>query len=315
MLALLNQKMVNCGKQDLKVSAKINNDMKSPGLKAYPEGLWKACDKMEMAVAHELRMKLSAFERPITDCYEAGVEVATIIGKRNQEEDMRLAAMFLKRTLTDLRSVWLLVCFGYTSQAAAVCAALFEHALSVNCLAGRPENTKKLLKTTDGDLPWSPIELSKFVALQAKETAKSSGAAFTSRDYDLIWREVYSGYKFLCKIKHPTLRSVSHDVTNTSVKANEFVVMAAPNFQPEDLPLKVTILAIGISRTTSAVDRFASSIECSKEDVRFQSFDARLSRVPSATLAACKKVSTSPLPFDISTDSLAKDYGVRKAHL
>jgi hypothetical protein len=287
--------------------------MKLPELKAHPEGLWKACDTMEMSVANELRTQLSAFEQPITDCYEAGVEAATIVGKRNQEEDMRIAAMFLKRTLTDLRSVWILLCSGYTSQAAAVCAALFEHALSVNCLAGHAENTKKLLKTSDGDLPWSPVDLSKVVAWQAKEDAKSRGEAFASRDYELIWREIYAGYKFLCKIKHPTLRSVAHDVTSTNVRPNEFVVMAAPNFEAEDLPLKVNILAIAISRTTSAISRFVCGIQCPEEDARFKSFDARLSRVPSSTLQACKKISSRPLPFDISTDSLAKDYGALKA--
>jgi hypothetical protein len=287
--------------------------MKLPEIKNHPEGLWNACGAMEMSVANELRTQLSDFEKPITDCYEAGVEAATIVGKRNHEEDMRIAAMFLKRTLTDLRSVWILLCSGYTSQAAAVCAALFEHALSVNCLAGHAENTKQLLKTSDGDLPWSPVDLSKVVARQAKEDAKSRGEAFVSRDYELIWREVYAGYKFLCKIKHPTLRSVAHDVTSTNVRPNEFVVMAAPNFEAEDLPLKVNILAIAISRTTSAINRFVCGIQCPEEDARFKSFDARLSRVPSSTLQACKKVSSRPLPFDISTDSLAKDYGALKA--
>lgn len=287
--------------------------MKLPEIKNHPEGLWNACDAMEMSVANELRTQLSDFEKPITDCYEAGVEAATIVGKRNHEEDMRIAAMFLKRTLTDLRSVWILLCSGYTSQAAAVCAALFEHALSVNCLAGHAENTKQLLKTGDGDLPWSPVDLSKVVARQAREDAKSRGETFASRDYELIWREVYAGYKFLCKIKHPTLRSVAHDITSTNVRPNEFVVMAAPNFEAEDLPLKVNILAIAISRTTSAIDRFVCGIRCSKEDARFKSFDTRLSRVPSSTLQACKKVSSRPLPFDISTDSLAKDYGALRA--
>jgi hypothetical protein len=287
--------------------------MKLPELKNYPEGLWNACDTMEISVGNELRKQLSAFEKPITDCYEAGVEAATIVGKRNHEDDMRIAAMFLKRTLTDLRSVWILLCSGYTSQAAAVCAALFEHALSVNCLAGHAENTKKLLKTSDGDLPWSPTELSKVVAQQAKDNAKSRGDTFTSRDYELIWREVYAGYKFLCKIKHPTLRSAVHDVINTNVRPNEFVVMAAPNFEAEDLPLKVNIIAIAISRTTSAIDRFVCGIQCSEEDTRFKSFDARLSRIPSSTLQACKKVSTRPLPFDISTDAFANEYGTFKA--
>jgi hypothetical protein len=143
-----------------KTPIQIACDMKLPEIKNHPEGLWNACDSMEMSVANKLRTQLSHFQKPITDCYEAGVEAATIVGKRNHEEDMRIAAMFLKRTLTDLRSVWILLCFGYTSQAASVCAALFEHALTVNCLAGRAENVKKLLKA-GGDLPWSPTELSK----------------------------------------------------------------------------------------------------------------------------------------------------------
>ena len=46
---------------------------------------------------------------------------------------------------------------------------------------------------------------------------------------------------------------------------------------------------------------------------QLSAFEQPISRVPSSTLAACKKVSNTRLPFDISTDSLAKDYGVLKA--
>jgi hypothetical protein len=89
--------------------------------------------------------------------------------------------------------------------------------------------------------------------------------------------------------------------------------MAAPSFEAEDLPLKVNILATAISRTASAIDRFVYGIQCCKEDARFKSYETRFSRVPSSTLQACKKVATRPLPFDISTDSLAKDYAALKA--
>ena len=101
-----------------------------------PKGLWQACANMEEVSQPQLLMSLEPFSKPVIDCYEVGVQAPTLKGKRHHDLDITYSALFLKRALTDLRVVWKLLSVGYTSQAAVVAAALFEHALVVNSLAG-----------------------------------------------------------------------------------------------------------------------------------------------------------------------------------
>lgn len=276
--------------------------------KKSPLGLWEACGQVELSVTIELTTQLAPFQMPISNCYEAGVQAPTLKGKRHHNDDMRLAALFLKRTLNDLRSTWLLAGMGYTSQAASVCAALFEHGLAVNALAGHPQNAKKLLKTKSGDLPWSPIELSKILAEQHREEAGVTKRSFKKTEYEQAWREVYSAYKFLCKIKHPTIRSAAHDAFSASVREDEYVVMAAPDLRPEDLPLKATILMIAVSRTYQAIRRFALALKCDSESPAYKDFIGRMSGIVPAAVEAYKRLASSPLLFDISDSALTEEY-------
>ena len=103
-----------------------------------PEGLWLACDQMEAAAEVALENQLSQFEPAIRDCYEAGVQIPTLASKRYGQHDILFSALLLKKALNDLHAVWILACFGYTSQAAAVAATLYENALTASCLAGDP---------------------------------------------------------------------------------------------------------------------------------------------------------------------------------
>jgi len=60
---------------------------------------------MEMAAIAKLKADLEPFHPPFRDCYEAGVQASTLPAERHRAADMRLAALFLKRALNDLRSV------------------------------------------------------------------------------------------------------------------------------------------------------------------------------------------------------------------
>ncbi len=206
--------------------------------------------------------------------------------------------MFLKRALTDLRVVWKLLSVGYTSQAAVVAAALFEHALAVNSLAGSKFRLEEYVNTERGDIPWGPQQLAKILAEQERREAVAMGRSFSSRDYELRWGYVYVSYKYLCKIKHPTFRSTAHDAGATQVREREFSVMAAPDVRLEDLPQKVIVLMISLSRILQAVRHFALSLECDFSDDYTQAFWKRLLSVEPHALAAAKSVS-DPLPFDI----------------
>jgi hypothetical protein len=274
-----------------------------------PEGLWLACDQMEAAAEIGLKGQLSQFEPAIRDCYEAGVQVPTLTSRRNGHPDILLSALFLKKALNDIRTVWILACLGYTSQAAAVAATLYENAMAASCLAGSLECAGRLQKQKSGDLPWSAQELAKLLAKRWHEEARTARRHFSKEDYELAWREVYSAYKWLCKIKHPTYKSAAHDSMAASVKAGEYVVMAAPDVRREDLPVKATILTIAISRVREAIRCFSVGVECDERGLDFNSFKARMDNVLTVTGEAYAAFSDQPLPFDISDSALSETYG------
>jgi len=270
-------------------------------------GLWNACVEMEAVGNRVIGAALVHFQRPLRQCYEAGVQAPTLRSLRHTAPDMNAAALFLRRTLNDLRSTWLLVQAGYTSQAASVCAALVEHALSVTALAGLPENLAKLTGTASGDLIWSVQSLSQMYADRLRREAHSASRPFTEDMYERQWREIYSAYKFLCKIKHPTLRSTRHDAGATIGSDGSFVVMACPDLRPSDLPVKATVVMVALSRTYQAIRGFAFALE-PRKDAAYRRFVRRMSRVVPAATKAYLKYTRLRLPFDIRDEKIAHEY-------
>ncbi len=281
--------------------------------KSKSDGLWEACSEMEMAAYLHLSKLLKGFEIAFRNCYEAGALVPTIPGQRHNEEDMRFAALFLKRALTDLRAVWNLIHMGYTSEAASVTGALFEHALAVNAIAGWPERVKEILNTKDGDLPWSPTKLSKLLAEQHRQEAEILEKPFTDEEYQDIWRQTYVAYKYICKIKHPTMRSVSYEAFNTSLNDKEFVVMAAPDLREEDLTLKAFILLISLNRCYQAIRRFSLALECDTESEQYKESIKKMSIAHSEVISAFKEIASGSLPFNILDDKFIKEWFENKS--
>jgi len=71
----------------------------------------------------------------------------------------------------------------------------------------------------------------------AKKDAQVLDSGEDSSDYEEEAAYIYAAYKFLWKIKHPTLRSTSHDARSTNVKSGKFVVMIAPDITTADIPV------------------------------------------------------------------------------
>lgn len=272
------------------------------------KSLWRACAESEACASIVIEGQLAPFESIICDCYEAGILAPTLSGKRHREPDMLLSAMFLKRALNDLRVTWVLLCYGYTAQAAAVVAALYENALAAASLAGDLERTKQFKSSKSDDIPWSPQQLAKICSDRSKQDAEIAGKQFSGDEYELTWREVYSAYKWLCKMKHPTYRSVFHDIGATAIKKGEYVVMSAPDIRGEDFAVKATILTIAISRTHDAVRRFALALQCDTKSTAYKEFIATLNKVVAETPKALKGAMSHPLPFNIQDSPLARDW-------
>jgi hypothetical protein len=285
----------------------------SPSARNYPEGLWLACASMEAYATAVVSRQLEPIEAPIRECYESGVQVPTLPGKRHGTPDMLLAALFLKKSLNDLRSTWLLLQHGYTSQAAAVAASLFENALTVTCLAGNEANAR-ILENHDSDgLPWSIQQMAKIHSRRQQNEARAAHLKSDSEVYETTWREVYAGYIWLCKIKHPTSGWLAHDASSTSGIPGEHVVRAAPDVRSEDIAVKATILAIAIHRVHGAIHSYALALECDTTSPEYLGFVERMRRVPVGTSAAFRALAAQPLPFDIHESVLAQDWARLKS--
>lgn len=263
---------------------------------------------MEFSANLTISEMLAPYNKPIENCYECGVEVPTLPCKRSKEIDLLLSALFLKRSLTDLRAIWLLLLQGYTSQAGSIAAATFENALMSSCIAGDLGRAEKLSKSETGESPWKVVDLCKIMAKQSEIEAKIINKPYSQANFEIEWMELYGSYKWLCKIKHPTIPSTLHDAFAASVKSEEYVVMAVPDLRPDDLPNKFTILSITISRIHAAIRNFAFSCELNYEDDRVQKWLQGFNSIIPASIEAYKSLGDLQLPFTIENSQLSKKF-------
>jgi len=270
-------------------------------------GLWDACDGMELSAMKVIAEQLRPFAEPIRQCYEAGVLAPTLPARRHGEPDVTLAAPFLKRSLNDLRATWLLLLRGYTSSAAAVAASLFEHSLTVIAITAAAENVAALNGAPGGDVPWTPKELSQILAGRWRRKELAAGSAPPLDDYELAWRESYGAYRWLCKIKHPTLPSTLHDTRSTLREPGEYVVMASPDIRPGDLAVKKMILGTSINHTREAILAFAEALNCDETTEIYAGFGSLMSSVVSNILSHLKDSPPTALPFTLSSSKLARE--------
>jgi hypothetical protein len=236
---------------------------------------------------------LEPFVRPITDCYECGVEVPTLPCKNETTKDIGVAALFLKRSLNDLRATWNLLILGYTSQAGSVAAAAFENALAISCIAGSISRAEQFLQSKSG-LPWFVADLCRMQASKTREGAH-------------YWEALYSQYEWLCKVKHPTIPSALHDALSVSLTGSEYIVMGAPDTRIEDLPSKAFILSVTILRVIEAIRSFALARRLDFEKPNAVSWQNRLDSIVTNLDTAVDPVMKMPLPFTYKGRIFQKD--------
>ncbi|WP_179015454.1 hypothetical protein [Paenibacillus sp. 79R4] len=272
------------------------------------QGLWKACYQMEVSAALQIEKVLKPFEVPIENLYECGIEVATLNRKTtDMSEGLKIGGIFLKRCLTDLRSIWGLLQIGYTSQAACIAAATFENALLVEAISNDSDKARELSNSELGDTPWSVVNLCKFHAEQARQEAVILVKSFSEKEYELTWMQLYSAYKWLCKIKHPTIPSAIHDM-GTSYHNEEYVIMAVPDTREEDIPIKYTILVIVINRIRSAIRNFAFGSDIDYLDEGVKRWLQRFNSILEETVKIYDSDNLGCLPFTVTDKSLIKKF-------
>lgn len=266
------------------------------------DGIWERLSKAEFVAEEKLLKQLSHFESAFKDTYEAGVIVPTLRANRRALLDVKIAALFLKRVLNDLRGVWVLLIRGYTSQAASIAASLYESALATICLTLNQKNIDIFKSNVHKKIPWRIKEMAKMVVL-------NEGLSEKSREFENSWRSLYAHYVWLCQIKHSSHDSVIHDTVASSIAQNTYVVMAIPNLQKEDLSVKATIAIITLHRSLESIQAFAKVLGYNNDKLPNDSkFDERFKRAQNSAWQAFKPFLKTDLPISIAHSVFVKNH-------
>lgn len=216
-------------------------------------GRWKKLGELETSSNRIGRRHLQAFAKPAELCYEAAVLAQFIPHQRRGHLDLRISGLFLKRVLTDYRCIWSMCIQGYSAQAAAVATSLLENALAVCVIAGDRARAEELFASPKGTLPWSVKQLSE---MRAKRVISDESGPVTSVASQEQADVTYFNYRWLCNLKHPTVAGLMHGAGAHTTSKGEFIIMALPDVDPDDLPTKELILVTSILETSDAARAF-----------------------------------------------------------
>ena len=86
---------------------------------------------------------------------------------------------------------------------------------------------------------------------------------------------LYDNYKWLCKIKHPTLQHIKDEVDHAMLENSTFAVHPIPDARVNAVALKYKIVIVSISRLLPAAKNFAKCVKSSDSD----SLNIRLQRI------------------------------------
>lgn len=264
----------------------------------FIEGAYAALEEIEDLSRDSLRDELSGWDKIVQNCIVAG-GLAPLLPAKNRGTPRVLAASpFLKRALTDLRAVHLMIRIGYTSQAASVAASLWENALTAAVLADSDSLAKEAKSTKYSEIPWSPKQLAK---LDAKRALKISYGAdnYPQKEYEDNWTISYYNYKWLCQIKHPTWQSVFHDLRSAQVSEGEYAIFPFPCNFSEDTHLKYAVLGNAVSKALEAVKSYFLSLECDEQDEGYSIFEDKINIVHFGVLEQMKEFAGKPSPINV----------------
>ncbi|OOY37353.1 hypothetical protein [Solemya velum gill symbiont] len=259
---------------------------------------WQLLEDFEESTKNSTSFDLKEWNEIVKSTIEAGAMVSMLKAKNHGQQRILSAAPFLKRSLTDLRSVWLLIQIGYTSQAASVTASLYENALTASVLAYSDQLAQEALSTKYSEIPWGAKKLAQ---LSAEIDLKRSfgNDDFPKDKYEGNWTVSYFGYKWLCQIKHPTWQSAFHDVKSSLVNEKDYVIFPAPCNKKEDLHLKFAVLGDAVGKTIAAIRSYCLSLECEEDNEEYKLFEDKLSASYLGVIEQMKKYADKTPPVNV----------------
>jgi len=272
---------------------------------------WEALENAEIKAEDLIHHQLSSFTDPFVNCYEAGVRAPFLPLRRYGALDLRVAGLFLKRTLTDLRVIWLLCIRGYTGQAMTVASSLLENAIAVELIAGDKERAKRIFYSNGGELPWSMREMSKMRADKRQALASERGESFTKEDYKSLGEATYFNYRWLCKFKHPTIPALLHEAGSSRTKEkHEYIIMAFPDVDDKDIKVKGFMLIEIVIEACAAIRALVEAGDVEKKSNAYREYDVYMSKVNPGLNEAFQSISKYESPIILDKDS----FKVRSYH-
>lgn len=237
-------------------------DQEKKGQEAYKvsEKMWDSLARIEL-MQNPFHLKfIDIFGDMVKQCYCCGVAIPFIQAGEDKSIGMRVPGLFLKRVLTDYRCIYNLLITGYTSQAGTVAASVFENAFVVKVVAGNDKLAEKIIKRKDGDIPWNVRQLVEMYANirdEGAETTDKKDSITQSQHADAL----YFTYKYLCKIKHPTLKIATQDTLSTTFKDGSYGLFALPDYKEDDFSNKAWIMVMSSLRVVDAASAFMKALK------------------------------------------------------
>jgi len=271
------------------------------GISDPVQGAWRRQNKLEYLAARKLAPQISDLEDAFELTYEAAI-VAPTLRKSEDRGNFKHAALYFRRALNDLRTVWLLISKGYTAQASACAGSLFESCLASICLLQRQrvQEFEASLKSLDGnDFPWGAMKMAQMVSAPTADLNNPDPA------YQNSWRSLYARYVWLSQIRHSTFQSVLHEVRGGMLTSGEYVQMAVPNCSDEDLAVK---RGIGVGALADVQNATGAMLKAfGYEDQTGNAiFDTRWSNAKEAHGNLVAKLASSKSPITIARTRFAR---------
>jgi hypothetical protein len=271
------------------------------GISDPVQGAWHRLNKLEFLGARKLAPQISDFENAFGLTYEATI-VAPTLRKPEDRGNFKHAALYFRRALNDLRTVWLLISKGYTAQASACAGSLFECCLASICLLqpDRVQEFESWLKSVDGnDFPWGTMKMAQMASAPTADLDNPDPA------YQNSWRSLYARYVWLSQIRHSTFQSVLHDVRGGTLASGEYVQMAIPNCSEEDLAVKLGIVVGALADIQHAAGAMLKAFGYEDETGNLI-FDTRWPKAKEALSNLVAKLATSENPITIARTRFAR---------
>lgn len=257
------------------------------------DGFWRILTRLEASQSEKIVTDLKFVEQSVIDCYECGIEVPTLPNMGKRTDDIKIAALFLKRCLNDLRALWNLLVMGYSTQAGTIAAALFENALIINCVLSNSKRAAELRRSQSGHIPWTVADICKYHILEINSADNSS------KDIEYQTACLYAHYVWLCMLKHPNMQSVLHDALVTNTPGEGYCIMASPDARKEDIPIKLTILLISINRLTNAIDSFSKACKIDRTNEQVVKWQKKFDSIVPLISNIIDQYESQSLPINI----------------